>query len=77
MREENKSYKKLVLKGGKIVGLIFVGDIQKAGFYFALMREKVDVSAYRNKLLDSDFTYSVFHKQKQFNQRSPYRKVEV
>lgn len=62
VREGNKSYKKLVLKGGKIVGLIFVGDIQKAGFYFALMREKVDVSAYRNKLLDSDFSYAVFHK---------------
>jgi NAD(P)H-nitrite reductase large subunit len=65
-------YKKLVLKGYRIVGMIFVGDIQKSGFYSALIRHQVDVSRYRAKLLDKDFSYAAFSGAEQFGQQSPY-----
>ena len=73
--EGDSVYKKLVLKDGRLVGLVFVGDIQKSGFYGALIRHKVDVSRYRHKLLDRDFSYAVFAAGPQFGQRSPYREA--
>lgn len=72
---KEKVYKKLVLKDGKICGMIFVGDISKSGFYNALIRHQVDVSKYITKLLDSDFSYAYF-KEENFGQYSPYTKVD-
>ena len=68
---KDKVYKKLVLKDGRICGMIFVGDIAKSGFYTALIRHGVDVSEYRSKLLDSDFSYAYF-KEENFGQYNPY-----
>lgn len=70
--EGQSVYKKLVLKGNRIVGMIFVGDIQKSGFYSALIRHQVDVSRYRAKLLDGDFSYAAFHDTEQFGQATPF-----
>lgn len=70
--EGSATYRKLVLKGNRIVGMIFVGDIQKSGFYSALIRHQVDVSRYRAKLLDKDFSYAEFSGVEQFGQQSPY-----
>ena len=64
-------YKKLVLNNGKICGMIFVGDIAKSGFYTALIRYGVDVSEFRSKLLDYDFSYAYF-KENTFDQYDPY-----
>ncbi|MGQ9608645.1 MAG: NAD(P)/FAD-dependent oxidoreductase [bacterium] len=72
---KDKVYKKLVLRDGKICGMIFVGDIAKSGFYNALIRHQVDVSKYMTKLLDSDFGYAYF-KEENFGQYSPYTKVD-
>lgn len=72
--EKGNAYKKLVLKGGKICGMIFVGDIVKSGFYAALIRQGVDVSQYKDKLLDPDFSYAYF-KDENFGQDSPYHEV--
>lgn len=71
--ESDSAYKKLVLKDGRIVGMVMVGDIQKSGFYGALIRHQVDVSTHCHKLLDKDFSYAVFADGPQFGQRSPYR----
>ena len=65
-------YKKLVLQGERLCGMIFVGDIAKAGFYAAIIRHRVDVSAFKDKLLDNDFSYAYLLKDHQFGQRSPY-----
>ncbi|MFZ5800971.1 MAG: NAD(P)/FAD-dependent oxidoreductase [Candidatus Omnitrophota bacterium] len=67
-------YKKLVLKDNKIRGMIFVGDIAKSGFYAALIRHEVDVSKYRDKLLDADFSYAYF-KDENFGQADPYQAI--
>ncbi len=45
-RRGKYTYRKLVLKDGRIVGAILVGEIQKAGFLSTLLRKKVNVSDY-------------------------------
>lgn len=67
-------YKKLVLKDSKICGMIFVGDIAKSGFYAALIRNEVDISGYKEKLLDPDFSYAYF-REEDFGQKSPYETI--
>jgi len=49
------TYKKIILKDGVIVGAIFVGEIDRAGIYTGLIREKVDVSEFKDILLREDF----------------------
>lgn len=71
---KDKIYKKLALKGDKICGMIFVGDIAKSGFYAALIRHEINVSKYKDKLLDSDFS-SAYFKEENFGQYSPYGKI--
>ncbi len=53
--EENLVYRKVVLKGNRIVGAIFIKNIDRAGIYTGLIIEKVDVSSFRNHLLEEDF----------------------
>jgi NAD(P)H-nitrite reductase large subunit len=48
-------YKKLLLRDNVIVGMICIGDIDKAGILYSLMREKTDVGEFKHKLLDDDF----------------------
>jgi nitrite reductase (NADH) large subunit len=69
---EKKIYKKLVLKGNKLCGMIFVGDISRAGFYAALVRNETDVSSARDKLLDQDFSPAIFKEDKS-NEYDPYQ----
>jgi len=48
-------YKKLLIKSDVIVGMICIGDIEKSGIIYSLMREKVNVSGLKDKLLNDDF----------------------
>ena len=48
-------YKKLVLKEKTIVGAIFVGDIERAGIYTGLIKDKVDTTGFSEHLLKEDF----------------------
>ena len=70
--EKGDVYKKLVLQENRLCGMIFVGDIAKAGFYAALIRHRVGVSKVKDKLLDNDFSYAYVFKEHQFGQRTPY-----
>ena len=65
-------YKKLVLKDNVLRGMIFVGDIAKAGFYAALIRHRVDISSHKTRLLDDDLSYASVMGQHSFGQKSPY-----
>jgi NAD(P)H-nitrite reductase large subunit len=49
------TYKKLLLRDNVVVGVICIGDIDKAGILYSLMREKTDVGEFKHKLLDDDF----------------------
>ena len=48
-------YKKIVLKNDRIVGVIFVGSIERAGIYIGLIKDKVDTTSFRESLLRDDF----------------------
>jgi len=52
---EKAVYKKILLKDDVIVGFIFLGDIEKAGILFHLLKNHVDVSEIKDKLLSKDF----------------------
>jgi NAD(P)H-nitrite reductase large subunit len=52
---EKNVYKKLVLKDGVIVGMTFLGDIERSGILFYLMKNKVNVKEFKDVLLEDDF----------------------
>ncbi len=52
---EKTVYKKIVLKNGVIVGFIFLGDIEKSGMFFQLMKNRVNVGGIKGSLLSEDF----------------------
>ena len=44
-------YKKIVIKGDRIIGAVLYGDTIDGSWYFQLMRDGTDISAYREHLL--------------------------
>jgi NAD(P)H-nitrite reductase large subunit len=48
-------YKKLLIKDGYIIGMVFINDIEKAGMLFGLMRDRINVSEFKDRLLDEEF----------------------
>jgi NAD(P)H-nitrite reductase large subunit len=50
------TYRKVVLKDGLVVGMVFVYDIEKSGIVFGLMRDKVNVDGFKQELLAYDFS---------------------
>jgi NAD(P)H-nitrite reductase large subunit len=55
MKSNGTIYRKVLIHDNRIVGFILVGDIDKAGILFGLMREKIDVGAFKSHLLADDF----------------------
>lgn len=53
--KENGNYRKVVLKNGRIQGLVFAGDIERAGIVFNLMKDRVDISGFKEALVNGDF----------------------
>ncbi len=45
------TYKKLVLRDGKLVGTVLYGDVADAAWYFDLMRREADVGALRARMI--------------------------
>lgn len=50
-------YKKLILKDNLLVGAILVGDIKNSGILLRLIKERIDVSSFKSRLLKADFGY--------------------
>jgi NAD(P)H-nitrite reductase large subunit len=55
LKPEKTVYKKILLKDNRIVGFIFLGDIEKAGIFFRLLKNHVDVGEIKEMLLSEDF----------------------
>jgi NAD(P)H-nitrite reductase large subunit len=55
LKPEKPVYKKILLKDGAIVGFIFLGELEKAGILFRLLKNRVDVSKIKDTLLSEDF----------------------
>jgi len=48
-------YKKIILSDDLVMGMVFVGDIEKSGMIFSLMKDRVNVANFRQALLADDF----------------------
>jgi NAD(P)H-nitrite reductase large subunit len=48
-------YKKIVLKDNVLVGLTFVNDVERAGPLFHLMKNRVNVKKFKNKIVSDEF----------------------
>jgi len=53
--EKEGIYRKVVIKDDVVVGSIFVGDISRAGIVTGLIRDRVSVALFKDKLLRDDF----------------------
>ena len=52
----NKSiYKKMIIRDNQLKGFILVGDIDRAGIYTGLIRNAINISSIKNKLLKNNF----------------------
>lgn len=56
-KSEARVYKKLVLKDGRLVGAILLGDMKDAVPISRLIHSEADVSRYAERLLDEDFDW--------------------
>lgn len=52
---EAPAYKRLVLRGNRLVGAICVGNIERAGIYTGLIRDQVDVAPFKEHLPAENF----------------------
>ncbi len=71
LRKGEGVYQKLVLKDNRVCGMVFVGDISKSGLFAILIKNQVDISKVKDKLLEPDFSYAYF-KDLDFGEKSPY-----
>ncbi|MFB3896193.1 MAG: NAD(P)/FAD-dependent oxidoreductase [bacterium] len=52
---EKAVYKKVLIKDHRIIGTIFLGDIDRAGIYTGLIKDKADVTDFESHLAQEDF----------------------
>jgi NAD(P)H-nitrite reductase large subunit len=48
-------YRKVVLRDGLIIGMVFAGNIETSGIIYNLMKERVDVSGFKEALVTDNF----------------------
>lgn len=56
-------YHKFVFQGNRLVGMLLITDIEKAGIYKTLIREGTDVSRIKGKIISKTLNYATFLKQ--------------
>jgi len=56
-RRTKDTYRKLVLKNGRIIGAILVGQTKKAGLFSILLQKRVDVTEFIPKLMSSSLNF--------------------
>ncbi|MBI5145067.1 MAG: NAD(P)/FAD-dependent oxidoreductase [Candidatus Omnitrophica bacterium] len=55
--EQAGVYKKLILKDNVLVGAILAGNIKNSGVFLKMIRDKINVSSIKDKLLKENFGY--------------------
>lgn len=56
-RRTKDTYKKLILKNGRLVGAILVGQTQKAGLFSILLKRKINVADYVSTLMSRSLNF--------------------
>jgi len=51
---DGQSYRRMFIVDNRIVGAVFVGDIERAGIITGLVRQGIDVSSFKEKLIKRD-----------------------
>jgi NAD(P)H-nitrite reductase large subunit len=54
---ENYQYRKIVIKDNLLMGAVLVGAVDRSGIYAGLIRDKIDVTPFKDKLLAVDFGF--------------------
>jgi NAD(P)H-nitrite reductase large subunit len=54
-KKREHTYKKVILKNGLVVGMVFAGDIEKSGIVFSLMKDRINVEGFKQALVADDF----------------------
>jgi len=54
-RPNQNLYKKIVIKDNRIIGVIMVGNIERAGIYSGLIQNKIDLSGVKENIFREDF----------------------
>ncbi|MCE5329094.1 FAD-dependent oxidoreductase [bacterium] len=54
-KPEKRYYRKIVIHNNKIIGIILVENIDRAGIYNGLIRNKIDISNIKDNLVKEDF----------------------
>ena len=54
-KQADNIYQKVILKNNLVMGMICVGNIEKSGIIFNLMKERVNVESFKQSLLVDDF----------------------
>lgn len=52
---DNGLYQKFVIRDDKLVGMVLVRDIERAGIFYGLMRDGVDVSGFKDSFISDKF----------------------
>ena len=52
---DTRVYKKFLIRGQRIVGMTLLNEVDRAGVVLGLMRDKVDVTSFKDDLLRKDF----------------------
>jgi len=55
LREKEKIYQKIIIEENRIIGVILIGKIDRAGIYTGLIKDKTDISSVKDHLLKEDF----------------------
>ncbi|MFC2040721.1 NAD(P)/FAD-dependent oxidoreductase [Chloroflexota bacterium] len=53
--KRDHTYKKVILKNGLVVGMVFSGDIEKTGIIYHLMKDRINVEIFKQALVADDF----------------------
>jgi len=53
--QEKRTYRKIVLRDNLIKGMILIGKIDNAGVIFDLLKNKINVAEFKDKILSDDF----------------------
>ncbi|MBI4318083.1 MAG: NAD(P)/FAD-dependent oxidoreductase [Chloroflexi bacterium] len=56
-------YKKVILRDGTVVGMAFVGEIDRSGIVLGLMRDGVPVDSFKSHLTSANLNFALFPEQ--------------
>jgi len=54
---QNYQYRKIVLQDNRLVGAVLVGNVDRAGIFSGLIREKIDMAPFKEQLLLPEFGF--------------------